>query len=136
MSRRDRHALISEVIRGLEDSGFTSLKALQEMLERRLGISLSDRKREIRQYTEIVTDIAAGDLVKSPVFETSLRGQQICDVACKLHEDAGNCLDQQHVFFTGKRPEDCNVSSDYCIQPAVIEVLTAYLIELGLVKQH
>ena len=61
MSRRDRHALISEVIRGLEDSGFTSLKALQEMLERRLGISLSDRKREIRQYTEIVTDIAAGE---------------------------------------------------------------------------
>ena len=45
-------------------------------------------------------------------------------------------VDQQRVIFTGKRPEVCNVSSDYSIQPAVIEVLTANLIELGLVLEE
>ena len=96
------------------------------------------------------------DLVKSAVFETSLSGPQICcvgvhkrnmalevkctctggDIACKVHEDAGYCLDQQREIFTGKRPEDCNASSDYSIQPAVIEVLTASLIALGLVLEE
>ena len=62
MSQLDLHALISEEIRGLEDLRFTSLKALRGMLERRLGISLSDRKREIRHYAEmVVTEIAAGE---------------------------------------------------------------------------
>ena len=36
----------------------------------------------------------------------------------------------------GKRPEDCNISSDYSIQPAVIEALTANLIELGVVLEE
>ena len=58
------------------------------------------------------------------------------DLACKVHEDAGYCLAQQHVIFTGKRLKDCNASSDYSIQPAVIEVLTASLIELGLVLEE
>ena len=50
MSQLGLHALMSEVIRGLEDLRFTSLKALREMLERRLGISLSDRKSKICGY--------------------------------------------------------------------------------------
>ena len=54
------------------------------------------------------------------------------DVACKLHEDAGTCLDQQCVIFSGKQPEDCSISSDYSIQTAVTEMSTANLIELGL----
>ena len=50
MSQLDLHALVSEVIRGLEDLHSTSLKGLREMLERRLGISSSDRKRESLRY--------------------------------------------------------------------------------------
>ena len=58
------------------------------------------------------------DLVKSPVFETSLSRRQDCsgdvhnrdlaldvrctkagaDVACTVHEDAGTCHDQQRVI--------------------------------------
>ena len=58
------------------------------------------------------------------------------DVTGTVHEGAGYCLDQQRVIFTGKRPEDCNVSSDYSNQPAAIEVVTASLIELGLVLEE
>ena len=50
MSQLDLHALVSEVIRGLEDLHSTSLKGLREMLDSRLGISLSDRKRESLRY--------------------------------------------------------------------------------------
>ena len=69
------------------------------------------------------------DLVKPLVFETSLSGQQICcgdvhnrdmaldvvtsagrDVACKVREDVGTCLDPQSVIFAGKRPEACSIS--------------------------
>ena len=42
----------------------------------------------------------------------------------------------QNNFFAGKKPEDCSISSDYSIQPAVIEILTASLIELGLVLEE
>ena len=51
MSQLDLHALVSEGIRGLERT-YTPLlwKGLREMLDRRLGISLSDRKRESLRY--------------------------------------------------------------------------------------
>ena len=225
--KRKAHSQEPQTVR-VEDLRFTSLKALRGMLERRLGISLSDRKREIRHYAEmVVTEIAAGEprstvanevhgdslagstpcnggveiattvhtvacdahrnnrrgrqlfrelhdevgIVKrwrgqweplsarsgflekrcfTDLVATSLSGQQICrggvrnrvctsaggGVACKVHADAGTCLDQQHVIFAGILPEDCSISSDYSIQPAVIEVLTASLIELGLVLEE
>ena len=224
--KRKAHSQEPQTVR-VEDLRFTSLKALRGMLERRLGISLSDRKREIRHYAEmVVTEIAAGEprsavanevhgdsfagstpcngrvetattvhtvacdahrnnrrgrqlfrelhdevgIVKrwrgqweplsarsgflekrcfTDLVATSLSGQQSCrggvhnrvctsaggGVACKVHADAGTCLDQQHVIFAGILPVDC-ISSDYSIQPAVIEVLTASLIELGLVLEE
>ena len=53
------------------------------MLERRLGISLSDRKREIRHYAEmIVTEIAAGEprsAAASEVHGDSLAGSAPCN---------------------------------------------------------
>ena len=102
MSQLDLHALISEEIRGLEDLRFTSLKALRGMLERRLGISLSDRKREIRHYAEmVVTEIAAGELrsaVANEVHGDSFAGSTPCNgrvetativhtVACDAHRN-------------------------------------------------
>ena len=78
MSQLDLHALISEEIRGLEDLRFTSL-----MLEHRLGISLSDRKREIRHYAEmVVTEIAAGEprsTVANEVHGDSFAGSTPCN---------------------------------------------------------
>ena len=102
MSQLDLHALISEMIPGREDLRFTSLKALPEMLERRLGISLSDRKREIRHYAEmIVTEIAAGEprsTAANEVHGGSFAGSTPCDgrvetattvhtVACDAHRN-------------------------------------------------
>ena len=99
MSQLDLHALISEMIPGREDLRFTSLKALPEMLERRLGISLSDRKCETQQYAEmIVTEIAAGEPRSTAWRYRSFAGSTPCNgrgeiattvdtVACDAHRN-------------------------------------------------
>ena len=99
---------MSEVIRGREDLCFTWLKALREMLVRRLGISLSDRERVIHDAEMIVTEIAAGEprsTAANEVHGDSFAGSAPCNgrvetatilhtAACDAHRNkspAGSC---------------------------------------------
>ena len=61
MSQLDLYAHAWAVISCMEDPSIISLRALRQSLEHRSGISLSDRKRDIRHFAEIaVAKLAAG----------------------------------------------------------------------------
>ena len=61
MSQLDLYAHAWAVISCMEDPSIISLRALRQCLEHRIGISLSDRKRDIRHFAEIaVAKLAAG----------------------------------------------------------------------------
>ncbi|CAE7816268.1 unnamed protein product, partial [Symbiodinium sp. KB8] len=119
------------------------------MLVRRLGISLSDRERVIHDAEMIVTEIAAGEprsTAANEVHGDSFAGSAPCNgqLFRAWHDEVGialhwrgqwDCSGDVHnrdlaldVRCTKAGADDYSISSDYSIQPAVIEVLTANLI--------